>query len=313
RVDFAIDHPPYTHLIEDTNLVTSHSVAITSLKDHAMYHFQVRSDASDRRPAISRDMVICTRPVRENLLANPGFEEGSGASPRSIIPGWSKSGNVDIRLSNGTWFWGVPRHSGQWLLQGAVNNNVSDAVIYQRVPVTAGKDYTFSAWVTTWMRENDNWKYDVWQERNRLIYMRLGIDPNGGINPSSSNVQWTPRMYSHLRYSSLSKRAVAKSNFITVFVSMKGDGGQWHVYGVDDCVLTETSFLRPHIESPRIQMGTLDFVVVGEPGTTNRLEASENLLEWQTITNWVQASGRIEYQEPVINSAASRFFRVVMP
>ena len=35
------------------------------------------------------------------------------------------------------------------------------------------------------MRENDTWKYDVWNDRDRLSHVRLGIDPQGGTSPQN--------------------------------------------------------------------------------------------------------------------------------
>jgi hypothetical protein len=45
-------------------------------------------------------------------------------------------------------------------------------------------------------------------------------------------------MYSHRHWTNFAKSAVAQGSAVTVFVSMKGDGGQWHLYGLDDAVLT---------------------------------------------------------------------------
>ncbi|HEY5910182.1 MAG TPA: hypothetical protein VJA21_06210, partial [Verrucomicrobiae bacterium] len=212
KVEFAFDTPPYTRSVYNPQPVISHAVTLTGLKPNAMYHYRVSSAASSYRTGTAQDMVICTKASQTNLLLNPGFELGSGAGPSRPVVAWTAGGNLDIKESNGTWFWGIPPHSGGWLLEGAVNNNVSDGYIYQQVPVTPGKNYTFSAWVTTWLREGnpDRWKYDVWNDRNRLIYMRLGIDPYGGTTPQSGNIQWTPRMYSHMRYSNLAKTATAR-------------------------------------------------------------------------------------------------------
>jgi hypothetical protein len=112
KVEYAVEHPPYTMAMHSTQLVTFHSMTLTGLQAHTLYHYRVSSTAANRRPAVSRDFVICTRPAASNLLVNPGFEEGMGASPRSTIPGWSKSAGVDIRLSDGSWFWSLPPTNG---------------------------------------------------------------------------------------------------------------------------------------------------------------------------------------------------------
>ena len=238
RVEYALDTPPYTHTAHDPTPVVAHSVTLSNLQAHALYHFRVSSGRTDCRDGVFRDQTLCTRPAAPNLLANPGFEQGTGSSPRSPIAGWSTTG-LDLRASDGTWFGGLPPHIGSWFAEGAVNAGSSDGYLYQRVTsAVPGKTYTFSAWVTTWPRENDAWKYDVWQSQGRLTSMRLGIDPTGGTNPTNSTVRWTPRMYSHLHYTQLAKTATAQGNTMTVFVSMKGEGMQWHLYGIDDCVLS---------------------------------------------------------------------------
>ena len=52
----------------NTQLVTLHSVLLTNLQPHALYHYRARSAAENYRPVISRDFVICTREGGANLL-----------------------------------------------------------------------------------------------------------------------------------------------------------------------------------------------------------------------------------------------------
>jgi hypothetical protein len=277
-VEFAIENPPYTRTNYSATLVTSHSITLSNLEANAMYHYRLRSDRAGYRTGVSRDLVVCTRPVAPNLLGNPGFEQGSGASPRSVT-GWSTGGTgLDLKQSDGTWFGGIPSHSGSWLLQGSLNGGSSDAWIYQRVTgLSAGRRYTFSAWVTTWMRENGAFKYDVWNSQGRLIHVRLGLDPTGGTDANAASVQWTPRTYSHLRYGNLAKSAVAQGTAVTVFVRMTGSGGEWHLYGVDDAVLTETAPLVPPdppaplqaVATPASNTITLTLSAPAHPAATN--------------------------------------------
>ncbi|MCX8108134.1 MAG: hypothetical protein N3G20_04950, partial [Verrucomicrobiae bacterium] len=306
-------YPPYTDRVRDTNLVTDHVVTLDNLSAHTPYHWRIQSTAPGRRPAVTRDMIVCTRPDRANLLMNPGFEEGSEPSPRSTVPGWTKSGNLDMRLSDGSWFWGLPPRAGNWLFEGAINGSSSEGYLFQRVRVTPGKDYTFSAWVTTWMRENDTWKYDVWNDRNRLIHMRLGIDPTGSVNPLGSSVRWTPRVYSHLHYSNFSITATAASEYMTVFVAMQGQGGQWHLYGVDDCVLTETPPVRPRIIDPRFDPdGVFGFLVVSTPGKTNEIQACSDFDRWYQVANLANITGQIRFRDLQGTGEATRFYRVIV-
>lgn len=309
-VEFAADHPPYTRSAYDPQPVRTHSINLTNLQPHTMYHFRVTSAATNHRAAVFRDLVICTRPAVANLLANPGFEEGSGASPRSTIPGWTKGGNLDLRASDGTWFGSVPRRTGSWFLQGALNGGSSDGHLFQRVAgVTAGQEYTFSAWVTTWPIENDTWKYDVWNAQSRLIYMRLGIDPTGGTNAAASTVQWTPRMYSHRRYSNVAKSAVAQGTNLTAFISMKGDGVTWHLFGVDDVVLSHEA-IPTRFETPTIlSNGVFQATLSSRANRTNVIEASTNLAQWLPVTNLLNAAGITPFQDAGSTAAVQRFYR----
>jgi len=154
-VEYAAENPPYGLSQANSDLVTTHSVLLTNLQAHTMYHYRVTSAATGYRPAISRDFVICTTQSGSNLLTNPGFEEGSGPNPRSVIPGWTFPSGVDIKATTNS-FWSLPsRTPGSWYLQYSVNGSSSDSYIYQRVSgITPGSEYTFSAWLMTAHREN---------------------------------------------------------------------------------------------------------------------------------------------------------------
>jgi hypothetical protein len=309
-IEYAVDTPPYTLRSTDQRLVTTHSVTLTNLQPHTMYHYRVSSSATNMRPAVSRDFVICTKPAASNLLANPGFEEGSGTSPRTTFPGWTKTSGIDMRTSSNNWFFSMPARTGNWFLQGAVNGSSSDGAIFQRVSgVIPGEDYTFSAWITTWPRENSTWKYDVWNSQTRLIYMRLGIDPTGGTNASASTVQWTPRTYSHRRYNQLARTAVAQSTNLTVFVSMKGEGVEWHLYGIDDCALSHEN-VPTRFGSANVSNGVFEATITSKANRTNTVDVSTNLANWATVTNFFNASGSWQFRDSPTTGSA-KFYRAV--
>ncbi len=310
RVEFSLENPPYTRSIYDPRLVNNHLVCLPGLKPNAMYHYRLSSSAPNCRQAISRDLVICTRASQPNLLLNPGFEEGVGTSSPRPVASWTATGAADIKEANGTWFGSLPPHSGNWLLQGAVNGSTSDAYVYQSVPVTPGKRYTFSAWVATWPMENNTWKYDVWNNWDRLIYMRLGIDPYGGTDPLSGNIQWTPRMYSHMHYSNLASTALAQAANITVFVSMKGNGVQWHLYALDDCVLTQTAVSQPFWSDSKIQAdGSFLAQLVGDVGAMNSIQVSTNLVDWFDLGHVPQTSPVVPFIDTGVPTTGNRYYR----
>ncbi len=239
-VEYSAWTTPYTNTYYSSSLVTGHIATLTGLEPNTMYHIRVKSAASGKNPAITHDFVACTTNETPNLLANPSFEEGTGSSPRMPISGWTTTG-MDIRASDGTWFWGMPPYAGSWFCQCAVNGSSCQGYVYQTVDATPGMEYDLTLAVTSWMRENGTYKYDVWQQQGRLDFIKVGIDPFGGNDPTSANIRWTPAFYSHLHYTTVGIRQVAQSNRITVVISLKGTGGEWHLYGIDDCRLTETN------------------------------------------------------------------------
>lgn len=309
-VEYAAESPPYAMTNYSAALVGAHSLTITGLQPHTMYHFRVGSSRAGYRAATSRDLVACTRPAGTNLLANPGFEEGTGPSPRSTFPGWIKTTGVDIRTSDGGWFWSLKPTNGTWFCQGAVNGSASDGYIYQRVSgVTPGLDYTFSAWVMTAPRENATWKYDVWNNQGRLIYLRLGVDPTGGTNVNAATVRWSPRLYSHRRYSHLARTAVAQSSNLTVFVHMKGDGVEWHNYAVDDCALTHEDIPVRLGGNLMWSNGAVRIELASKANRTNQIEASTNLVDWSTLTNVLNLTGAAQFSDISATNFPRRFYR----
>lgn len=312
-VEYAGFHPPYTDRVLAGALTTNHSVLLTNLQPHTLYHFRVSSGAANYKTVVSRDIVVGTVPVAGNLLLNPGFESGAGASPRPVA-NWVKSSGMDIAQRDITSFYGMPPRTGSWFVQGAVNGGSSDGYIFQRVSVTNGLDYTFSAWVTTWPRENGTLKYDVWNNQGRLIYVRLGIDPTGGTNINAGTVQWTPRFYSHRRsttdysknWTQVAKRVIAQSTNLTVFVHMKGEGGEWHLYGIDDCALTHEP-VPVKFATRSLSNGVFTASVTGKLGFSNFIERSTTLTNWVSLTNIFNSNGVVQFRDA--GTEAVRFYR----
>ncbi|HKQ36651.1 MAG TPA: hypothetical protein VJ063_01160, partial [Verrucomicrobiae bacterium] len=216
--------------------------------------------------------------------------------------------------SDGSSFFGLKPTNGNWFCQGAVNGDTSDGYIFQRVTgVSTGEDYTFSAWVLTAHREDvghpSAWKYDVWDRDTRLIHIRLGIDPTGATNPTGATVQWTPRMYSHLHYTQLAKTVFAESNAITVFVRMQGKGGDWHLYGVDDCMLTHEDVPLRFASSRGLSSNRFEMTLLGKANRTNQLEVSTNLVDWRAGGLLINRTGAVQVVTGGLTNLPARFFR----
>jgi len=85
------------------------------------------------------------------------------------------------------------------------------AGIYQQVSVTPGTDYAAQAsiltiWETSHTRTDDK------------MLKQMGIDPNGGTDPNSSDIVWGPTKGSDVKWESVKTSATAISSTLTLFV-----------------------------------------------------------------------------------------------
>jgi len=248
--DTTIEYGPwnanYTNVYYDSSLATSHVATITGLDPNTMYHFRVKCAASFYKAGVTRDLQTCTINETANLLGNPSFETVPAPPPthhRVIGAPWVMGG-MSAEAGDGAYFNSVPPYDGAWFLEPAVNGGSCNGWLYQTVPATPGVKYNFTAALYSVMKENSIEKYDVWYADRRLDYMRIGIDPTGGTDPTAPSVQWTPTMYSQQHWTNVGTQATATANNITVFVSYAGITtmpNAWHIFGVDDCRLSAVS------------------------------------------------------------------------
>jgi len=194
-----------------------------------------------------------------NLLTNPGFEDGFT----------SRSGDAPINVALSWEPWHVPRTSGmpsfqnvqpKYIASSAANaegifprtRNGSDAQIYysffdthdgglyQQVSgLTPGSEVRFSVYAHIWSSTFTD--VDQSEEPGDVAF-RVGIDPTGGTDGESSDVEYsTPAVFydSFRQYSII---ATAESDTITVFIrsSFANPVQNTQIY-IDDAVLAVTS------------------------------------------------------------------------
>ena len=56
-----------------------------------------------------------------------------------------------------------------------------------------------------------------------------------------------------------------------------------------------------------------EFIFIGQPGHSYRLQVSTNLRDWQTLTNLVATPDPIPYRDSDAPAATQRFYRAVSP
>lgn len=243
---------PYTKRTDGAAGGTSHSVTLTNLLPATQYHYRVVSKTAGRFDSYSRDFVFVTNPDSPNLLANPGFETGLQA-PWVRFDIWP-DGNRGVR--NYPWtpsgepsFFGFQAHTGNFFYANAFQGGTpSKGGLYQRVPATPGDIMVFRAWVITYRTDPFPVSFDY------EVSARVGIDPTGGTNPTSSNVVWGPWITAQdivgAREEGTGKgswteayvKATAASSYVTVFMMAGAEAPtRWQNWGFDDAMLTKVT------------------------------------------------------------------------
>jgi LysM repeat protein len=204
-----------------------------------------------------------------NLLVNGGFETGfnnvQGDQPRNVAQGWTP--------------WNSPRTDSMPSFQNtqpkyiaastAIANGVSprirtgndaqiyfsfyethDGGLYQRVTgITPGTELRFSVYAYVWSTTYDDPNQS---EDPGDVAFRVGIDPTGGTDATSSNVVYSTPTVAYDAYRQASVIATAQGNSVTVFIrSSVGQPVQYSYIYVDDAVLASTSSAAPTATNTR--------------------------------------------------------------
>jgi LysM repeat protein len=201
----------------------------------------------------------------QNLLTNPGFENGFRAA----------SGRLNPQVANGWELW-VASDSDAPSFQQApfyipstaantagiiprvrTGNNAQvyysfyethDAGIYQRVTgITAGTELRFSIYGYVFSNNLD--ELDLSEDAGDVT-LRVGIDPTGGTDPFGDNVVYSEPFITYDTFREYSIIATAESNAVTVFVrTTVGEPVQSTVIYLDDAVLNVTPESQPQASS----------------------------------------------------------------
>ena len=185
----------------------------------------------------------------ENLLENPGFEDGfdssgvgnswvSWVSNSADAPGFQEAPEYLAATSASDKLL-IPQVRSGSEAQAMFSFFAShDAGIYQEVDVTEGTELRFSIYAHVF----SNNLADVDQSENPGgVTVRVGIDPDGGTDPFSDDIVYTEPFITYDTFVQYSVIATAESDTITVFVrSTVTDPVQNTIVFLDDAVLNVT-------------------------------------------------------------------------
>jgi LysM repeat protein len=187
-----------------------------------------------------------------NLLTNGSFEGsyfGQGASTRTVPEGWT------LLVGSGAPS-AFPHNDPVQVLDGEVSWNLNQgytaftAVAYQRVGgLKAGDGVKFTAygWVYTC---NDTATSCVIpdppyrkSDPSAGASLRVGIDPQGGMNPTEGRVKWSTPASPYDRWAEMSVAATAAGDTVTVFMYMTQATG----YAINHVYWDKASLVRTEI------------------------------------------------------------------
>ena len=163
----------------------------------------------------------------KNLLTNPGFEGDyvAQSATASVANGWTpwwlphQPDDPDWRNQQPNFEAATQPervHGGSQAQQIASFYESHTAGVHQRVNVTAGADLRLSAFGKGWTSASDD-PLNV-SVSGTDLRMRIGVDPFGGTDPLSPNIQWSQPINAADSWVRFEVYARAQSSSVTVFL-----------------------------------------------------------------------------------------------
>lgn len=164
-----------------------------------------------------------------NLLTNPGFEQPfeavPGHAPSMVAQGWTawyseaepNTAPEYYPASDTINGMATPRiHSGSDAQQYFTFFAAHDGGLYQQVTgLTPGDELRFSTYIYIWASSGDDPNVS---DGNGELSVQVGIDPNGGTDPSGGTVVWSTPLAIVDQYVQHSVNATAAAETVTVFI-----------------------------------------------------------------------------------------------
>lgn len=189
----------------------------------------------------------------QNLLTNPGFEDPFRmvSDGREVAEGWQpwnlEPGPNSPSYENAQPIYEPVAPDTTRIRSGSnAQQYYTDLYfthvggVYQRVTgITPSTELRFSVYAYVWSSSLDD--PDVSEDPGGVL-VEVGIDPTGGTDPTSSNIEWGVSAEQYDAYRQYSVIATATSNAVTVFIRSSVDFPQRNNYVyLDDAVLEVTT------------------------------------------------------------------------
>ncbi len=189
-----------------------------------------------------------------NLLQNPGFEGSyiaiNGDSTLRVASNWqpwSLPQGASSAINQRPEYKPAPANrirSGQAAQEYNTFYATHTGGLYQRVTVAAGTQLQFSAFIYVWSSATFA-NPDKSEDPNKVI-VRVGIDPTGGTDGTSSAIVWSPDTEYYDQWRQVAVTATAASSAVTVFIrTAPQDAIGVNTVYVDDAALVPLSQAQP--------------------------------------------------------------------
>jgi len=223
RIEWGEGYDYSNTLSNGSALETSHSFILTGLHPNTVFQARIASTRSGYGNLVREIDPIVTRRAR-GLLGNAGFESCGPKQP------WIVYGRSDGRVT-GTWYLGFAARSGDAFFGSAASWDGKTGGCYQQIGSVPGRAYWLSAWTRS---------YQLGGELGQDA-ARVGIDPTGGTDPSSSKIVWGPWTWSDGSWDRMDATAIAASDQITVYIDIRQPYAfEWNINAIDDVELRES-------------------------------------------------------------------------
>jgi hypothetical protein len=242
RVEYWSGSGSHMFTPEISTLTTTHEVSLGALAEGGQYSFRVlgrhQPGYSDASSGIS---TFWTLPPVSGELVNGSFENTVLGQGHSLSPwvqyatqeGESGYHPIDGLVGpypaggSGRWYGDAQAYDGSYFLGAAANLGYKNGGVFQRVSVNPGDFYTLTARYMTHRVGGEDGYTEV----------RVGVDPDGGVDPQSANIQWWSG-FSFTNDEKWQSAAVTitagESGTATVFLEFQQLFAlEWHVAAID--------------------------------------------------------------------------------
>ncbi len=234
-----------TALLDTAAMVTNHAVVISGLQEDTDYYYQISAAAPLYTSVVfNAQLPLHTLPNPTPQLENGGFENAhNGVSPSpfpwvqyttkiSGVPPKPIDGIVGPYPSGGAQAWsqGFQAFDGSYFLGAAATRDFKYGGVFQRVQVTsAGQPCIVGAEYATYA--------NISPPDSQVA---IGIDPNGGVDPTSPNIVWrsgcSPSNNSQYHSTGIGA-AAGSTGIVTVFLEIRQIYQELHVCAIDDVTM----------------------------------------------------------------------------